>query len=155
MNSRLLKPLRFVWRSLTDPRWLVMALLLTLVITSYLQYLFDPWRQYQLGLQALEKNDLVVVETVAHSLERDPAYASHCLYLTAALALRAGDINTALERAVAAKENPDLLIEANVLAGEAAYKIGAAGKCKAPVGRSAQGRSRMHNRSSLAGSAVL
>ena len=130
MNSRLLTPLRFVWRSLTDPRWLVVALLLTMVTTAYLQYLYDPWRQFQLGLKALEKNDLATVQTVARSLERDPACLSHCLYLSAALAMREGDINTALERAEAAKENPDLLIEANVLAGEAAYKMGAAGNAK-------------------------
>jgi tetratricopeptide (TPR) repeat protein len=130
MNSRFSKSWLFVWRYLTDPHCWVAVLLLTFLTTAYLQYHFDPWRQYQLGLRSLEKNDLAVVQKVANSLARDPAYLSHCLYLSAALAMREGDINTALERAVAAKENPDLLIEANVLAGEAAYKIGAAGNAK-------------------------
>jgi tetratricopeptide (TPR) repeat protein len=81
-------------------------------------------------LKALEKNDLPAVQAVARSLENTPAYLSHCLYLTAAVALREGDVKTALERAVAAKDNPDLTIDANVLAGEAAYQIGAAGNAK-------------------------
>ncbi|MDX1928581.1 MAG: tetratricopeptide repeat protein [Pirellulaceae bacterium] len=130
MNSRLRAPFLAVCRSLIDPRWLVMILLLTLIGTIYLQYRYDPWRQYRVGLSALEKNDLPVVQTVARSLEAYPTYASHVLYLTAALALREGDVKTALERASAAKENPELAIEANVLAGEAAYKIGAAGNAK-------------------------
>ncbi len=130
MISRVRATFLFVWRSVTDPRWLVAALLLTLVTTAYLQYRNDPWRQYQMGVKALENNDLALVETVAHALEKSPAYLSHFLYLTAAIALREGDVKTALERAVAAKENPDLTIEASVLAGEAAYKIGASGNAK-------------------------
>ena len=121
---------RIVWRKLSDPRWLVVVLLVALVTTAYLQYRFDPWRQYQTGLKALEKNDLPAVQLVAQSLESSPAYLSHFLYLTAAIALREGDVKTALERAVAATDNPDLTIEANVLAGEAAYQIGAAGNAK-------------------------
>lgn len=130
MNNRLRAPFAFAWRALTDPRWLVAILFIALVSTGYLQYLNDPYRKFQMGVKALESNDLELVQTVARSLESSPAYLSHSLYLDAALALREGDVETALERAIAAKENPELTIEANVLAGEAAYKVGAAGNAK-------------------------
>jgi tetratricopeptide (TPR) repeat protein len=95
-----------------------------------LQFQYDPWRQYQLGLKALKATDLATVAKIAKALESSPAYLPHARYLAAALAMREGDVKSALEGAIAAKEHPDLLIDANVLAGEAAYRIGAVGNAK-------------------------
>lgn len=117
-------------RKLTDPRWLAAVLLVLLPATLFVQNYLDPWRQYQLGLRALEDNDLTAVARAAESLDGSPAYRSHQQYLAAALALRSGEVQTALEGAMAASENPDLALEANVLAGEAAYQIGAVGNAK-------------------------
>jgi tetratricopeptide (TPR) repeat protein len=130
MISRLRIACSFLWRKLSDPRWWVAGLLVVFMVTAYLQYQYDPWRQYQGGLQALQVADLAKVAKVTKALENSPAYMPHARYLAAAIAIREGDVKTALEGAIAAKEHPDLLIDANVLAGEAAYSLGAVGNAK-------------------------
>jgi tetratricopeptide (TPR) repeat protein len=130
MVSRIFGLILLLAQKLADPRWLVAMLLASLPATLYLQHYFDPWRQYQLGLKALAANDIPGATQAAEALDGIPAYVSHKLYLTAALALRQGDVKAALENAIAASENPDIAVDANVLAGEAAYKVGAAGNAK-------------------------
>lgn len=130
MSSRLLNWISSLLRCIIDPRCITAALTVVLLTTAGWQYWLDPWRQFQLGIQSLEKNELTRVQSVADWLATIPTYQPHALYLKAALSLREGKVKEAIEQAIAAKDHPDLVIDANVLAGEAAYKIGAVGNAK-------------------------
>ncbi len=93
MSSRSLKWTSSLLRCLIDPRSITAALAILFLTTAGWQILArSVGEQFQLGIKALEKNELTSVKSIADWLATVPTYQPHAFYLQAALALREGDV---------------------------------------------------------------
>ncbi len=120
-----------VWqRWLPDPRSVVAFLLLTLVGSLAFQHWTDPHRYFELGMAGVRENDWDQVARAAAALEDHPNYRLQHQFLNGSLHMHEGRPEKALPLAIAAQEHPDVAIEARVMAGQAAYQLGAAGNAK-------------------------
>ena len=117
-------------RRLPDPRPVVAFLLLTLFGSLAFQHWTDPYRYFELGMAAVGENDWDQVAASAAALQEHPSYRLQHQFLNASLRMREGRPEAALPLAIAAQGHPDVAVEARVLAGEAAYQLGAAGNAK-------------------------
>jgi tetratricopeptide (TPR) repeat protein len=115
---------------LINPKLLALLLILAFVGSIAYQQFSDPSRYYQRGLAAIKQNDRQKLLSAAQSLEGNKEFEYHQWFLQAKLALIDGDTPQALKLADQARQHPDLSLEAGVLAGEAAYRLGAPGNAK-------------------------
>lgn len=118
------------FRFLLDPRTLVVLLLVTFVGSVAFQQWSDPHRYFELGMTGVRENDVEKIQRAADALLDQPAYQMQHAFLSASLLLRDDQPERALQLAVSSKDHPDVEIQSRVLAGEAAYKLGAAGNAK-------------------------
>jgi tetratricopeptide (TPR) repeat protein len=115
------------WRS---PKLWILILVVALVSSLVYQEASDPWRTYHSALKAMKGNNQSTIEQAVAKLTDVSEYKYHVEYLKGVLALRAGDFPNALKHAETARLHPDVAVDANVLAGESAYKMGASGNAK-------------------------
>jgi tetratricopeptide (TPR) repeat protein len=107
-----------------------MLLFLTLLGSISYQHFSDPHRYFERGMRAVKQNNRTELASAAQALTGHADYELHQKFLQAQLAKLDGDLPTAMSLADQAKRHPDLTLEACVLAGEAAYSLGAAGNAK-------------------------
>lgn len=113
-----------------DPRcWIVLLLLMLIGSVGY-QAWQSPRRYFSAGMRAVRDNSRLGVERAVRSLEGSAAYALPRAYLKGWLQLQSGQTEEALSLAVSAQDHPDVEVESRVLAGQAAYRLGAAGNAK-------------------------
>jgi len=117
-------------RFLVDPRTLVVLLLFTFVGSLAYQQWKDPQRYFELGMTGVRENDRAKIERAVVALRDKPAYQMQHAFLSASLLLRDGQPERALQLAISSQDHPDVEIHSRVLAGEAAYQLGAAGNAK-------------------------
>jgi tetratricopeptide (TPR) repeat protein len=113
-----------------NPKAWSLVLCLALVGSLGYQHWTDPLRYFERGVRAAQESDQRMLQSAIKSLEGHREFQLHRKYLQAKLALLNGDISSVVALADEAKQHPDLSLEAGVLAGEAAYKLGAAGNAK-------------------------
>ncbi len=119
------------WSSrILDPRTIVMVLSSIFALTLAWQYFTDPWPKFESGVRGVRENDGRAVEAALKSLDVEDSYRLQNQLFKAYIALRDGDLPNAIQLAEQARQHPDVSVEANVLAGEAAYVMGAAGNAK-------------------------
>jgi len=119
------------WLSLLlDPRLWVGLLTLSLVGSLTFQRLADPRPHFLAGMAGVQANDRSKVENAIAALEGHLPFRAHHAYLTGWFRLQSGQAEEALGLAFSAQEHPDLEVDARVLAGQAAYRLGAAGNAK-------------------------
>lgn len=121
---------RFILNRIWDPRCLSILLLLSLGGSLGYQAWSNPRRHLISGLAGVRDNRRVAVEEAIHSLEGRVAYDLPRAYLNGWLQLQSGRTEDALRLAVSAQDHPDVEVESRVLAGQAAYRLGAAGNAK-------------------------
>lgn len=121
---------RFILNRIWDPRCLSILLLLSLVGSLGYQAWSNPRRHLIAGLAGVRDNRRVAVEEAIRSLEGRVAYDLPRSYLNGWLQLQSGRTEDALRLAVSAQDHPDVEVESRVLAGQAAYRLGAAGNAK-------------------------
>lgn len=117
-------------RRLLHPRSLAFLLLLTLFGSLAFQHWSDPQRHFQIGMEGVRNNDREKIEQAVAALEDVPSYRAQHAYLQGSLRMRDDQPEQALRLAMSSQDHPDLDAEARVLAGEAAYQLGAAGNAK-------------------------
>jgi len=115
---------------LVDPRTLVVLLLLTFMGSLAYQQWNDPQRYFELGMTGVRENDRAKIERAAVALRDKPAYRMQHAFLSASLLVRDGQPERAIQLAISSQDHPDVEIQSRVLAGEAAYQLGAAGNAK-------------------------
>jgi tetratricopeptide (TPR) repeat protein len=120
----------FILNRLLDPRCLSFLLLLTLIGSLGYQAWQSPRRHFVAGMTGVRDNRRVDVEQAVRSLEGSVAYDLPRAYLKGWLQLQSGQTEDALQLAVSAQDHPDVEVESRVLAGQAAYRLGAAGNAK-------------------------
>jgi tetratricopeptide (TPR) repeat protein len=113
-----------------NPRIISAILLLVIAVSLYLQRRFDPRVLFKRGLVGIQEKDLVQVSRSATELSQHKAYQRHADFFRAYIAIQNGELDRAMRLAMQASEHPDIELEAAVLAGEAAYKMGATGNAK-------------------------
>ncbi len=113
-----------------DPRCWVVLLLLMLIASVAYQAWQSPRRHFLAGMRAVRDNSRADVERAIGSLEGSATYELPQAYLKGWLQLQAGQADEALALAVSAQDHPDVEVESRVLAGQAAYRLGAAGNAK-------------------------
>ena len=113
-----------------NPKTISMVLLLTIVVSLFLQRISNPRHFFDLGLAGIKNKDLVQVSRSASELDEHLAYRRHSDYFKAFIAIQNAEFDRALRLALQAREHPDIELDASVLAGEAAYKMGASGNAK-------------------------
>lgn len=114
----------------SDPRLVAIMLLITFCSTLAWQYFSDHWSNFESGVRGVRENDGRAVQAALKSLAGDERYRLQLELFNAYISLRDGDFQDAIKRAEQAKQHPDVSVEANVLAGEAAYVMGAPGNAK-------------------------
>lgn len=114
----------------TNPRVVVFALAVVLVGSVMSQRWADPQRQFELGMAGFRENNPDKIEKAFVALEGKAGYELQHAFFDASLRMRDGDANEAMRLALSAQEHPDVEVESRVLAGEAAYQLGAAGNAK-------------------------
>lgn len=112
------------------PRSLVVVLLLTLIGSLAFQEWTDPERHFQTGMQGVRENDPAKIERAVAALEDVSTYQAQHAFLQASLHLRDGQPQRALRLALSSQNHPDVEVESRILAGEAAYQLGAAGNAQ-------------------------
>jgi len=115
---------------LVDPRMLVVLLLFTFLGSLAYQQWNDPQRYFELGMSGVRENDRAKIERAAVALRNKPAYQMQHAFLLASLLLRDGQPERAIQMAISSQDHPDVEVQSRVLAGEAAYQLGAAGNAK-------------------------
>jgi tetratricopeptide (TPR) repeat protein len=117
-------------RRLLHPRWLAALLVVTFLGILIFQWWDAPHRQYEMGIAGLRAGDSARVQRAIAALEDVPAYQPHRDLLLASLHLADEEFDESLKLALRSQSHPDLEVQALVLAGEAAYRMGAAGNAK-------------------------
>lgn len=120
----------FILDRLLDPRCLSFMLLLTLIGSLGYQAWQSPRRYFVAGMTGVRDNRRADVDKAVGSLEGNVAYDLPRAYLKGWLQLQSGQTEDALRLAVSAHDHPDVEVESRVLAGQAAYRLGAAGNAK-------------------------
>lgn len=115
---------------LVDPRTLVVLLLITLIGSLAYQQWADPQRYFELGMTGVRENDRAKIERAVAALRDKPAYQMQHDFLLASLLLRDDQPERAVQLAISSQAHPDVEVHSRVLAGEAAYQLGAAGNAK-------------------------
>jgi tetratricopeptide (TPR) repeat protein len=113
-----------------NPKTISMVLLLTIVVSLFFQRISNPRHLFDQGLAGIKNKDLVQVSRSALELDEHSAYRRHSDYFKAYIAIQNTEFDRALRLALQAREHPDIELDASVLAGEAAYKMGATGNAK-------------------------
>lgn len=121
---------RRVLQIVANPKTISMVLLLTIVVSLFLQRISNPRNFFEQGLAGIKNKDLVQVSRSASELDEHVAYRRHSDYFKAYIAIQNAELDRALRLALQAREHPDIDLDASVLAGEAAYKMGATGNAK-------------------------
>lgn len=123
---------RFGWVRglLGEPHCWVVLLLLVLIASVGYQAWQSPRRHFLAGMRAVGENRPADVERAIRSLEGSAAYNLPRAYFQGWLQLQSGQAEEALALAVGAQDHPDVEVESCVLAGQAAYRLGAAGNAK-------------------------
>lgn len=116
--------------ALLHPRTLVVLLILMLCGSLAYQWWADPERHFRSGMEGVVKNDRDKIERAVAALEDIPAYRAQHAFLQASLRMRDGQPERALRLALSSQDHPDVEADARVLAGEAAYRLGAAGNAQ-------------------------
>lgn len=116
-----------VW---TNPRVIVFALAVVLAASVISQRWSDPQRHFELGIAGFRENNRDKIEKAFVALEGKAGYESQHAFFDASLRMRDGDAREAMRLALSAQDHPDVEVESRVLAGEAAYQLGAAGNAK-------------------------
>lgn len=117
-------------RAFCNPKSISMMLLVVLVVSMFVQQISNPRYFVERGLAAIKTKDLVQVSRSASELDEHTAYRRHSDYFKAFVAIQNGELDRALRLALQARSHPDIELDASVLAGEAAYKMGATGNAK-------------------------
>lgn len=112
------------------PRSLAFLLLVTFVATLIFQWWDNPSRYVSMGMEALRTGDEQQLEKAAEQLEGAEKYQSYREFFLGSMALGEGNPTVALRHFGESMEHPDLEVDARVLAGQAAYEMGAAGNAK-------------------------
>jgi len=112
------------------PRTLVLLLMVSLGGMLLWQWWSDPQRYVAMGMQGIRSGNGSDVERAAAGLKEVSTHRPHYQFLLAAMELQSGQTQSALRRLTTAMEHPDLAVDARVLAGQAAYELGAAGNAK-------------------------
>lgn len=123
----------FIRRALqivANPKTISMLLLLSIVVSLVVQKLSNPRYFFDQGVVGVQNKDLVQVSRAATELDQHVAYRRHSDYFKAYIAIQNTEYERALRLALQAREHPDIELDASVLAGEAAYKMGASGNAK-------------------------
>lgn len=115
---------------LSNPKAWSILLCLTFAGSIAYQQFADPVRYFERGMRAIKENDKGLLQSAVNSLAGNKEFQLHHKFLQAKLAMLEGDLPNAMMLASGARQHPDLSLEAGVLAGEAAYKLGAAGNAK-------------------------
>jgi tetratricopeptide (TPR) repeat protein len=113
-----------------NPKTISMVLLLTIVVSLFFQRISNPRHLFDQGLAGIKNKDVVQVSRSALELDEHSAYRRHSDYFKAYIAIQNTEFDRALRLALQAREHPDIELDASVLAGEAAYKMGATGNAK-------------------------
>lgn len=115
---------------LMDPRSWIAVLILTFVGSIGYQHWNDPQRYFELGMAGIRENDRAKIERAVRALQDNPLYQVQHDYFAASLFLRDGLPERAIQLAMRSQDHPDVEVQSRVLAGEAAYQLGAAGNAK-------------------------
>lgn len=113
-----------------EPRLWAALLVATLVGSLGYQHLTDPRPYFRLGLEGVQQNDRNKVEVAVAKLASHAPFQAQQAYLQGWLQLQGGQAEEALGLALSAQAHPDVEVDARVLAGQAAYRLGAAGNAK-------------------------
>jgi tetratricopeptide (TPR) repeat protein len=130
MNDNLRNSWALILRRLRDPRILAVFLFLFLFALLVYQYFVDPYRSFLSGLEGTRINNTSRVRLAIDLLEREKGFVLQRKYLLAWNAVQEGRFQDALRLADESKTHPDVEVEARVVAGQAAYRIGAAGNAQ-------------------------
>lgn len=130
MNNNLRISWALILRRITDPRTLAVFLFLVFFVSLIYQYFVDPYRNFLSGLEGTRINSTSQVRLAIDLLEREKSFVLQRKYLLGWNALQEGRFQEALRLADESKTHPDVEVEARVLAGQAAYRIGAAGNAQ-------------------------
>lgn len=127
MNDILRSSWAFSLRCLVDPRVVAIFLFLAIFVSLIYQHFADPYRIFLSGLEGTRINNTSRVRSAIDLLESEKSFVLQRKYLLAWNALQEGRFRESLRLADESKSHPDVEIEARIVAGQAAYRIGAAG----------------------------